>query len=346
MEFLYNKKAIINYLVWIINLLPFYIIKYEHAPIKEATNFVLVEGFFYVILVVTLTFGIQFLVEKYDKVGENIFLKAMKIIVYIVLASLIFNLIMFPFSTTLSQFMQPNLPESATRVIYNSYTGNIFIWFIWYIVYTLFQLLEKLNLSRVKSAELATNLRDSQLNALKGQLNPHFIFNSLNNIRGLILEDAERSRDSLTRLSEMLRYSLVKSNDDSISLEEELEMVRNFIEISKIQFENRLEYKEEIDPLFLTKLIPPMIIQILVENATKHGISNLKEGGIIHVFAGDDQDKFIIRVRNTGKLAFAQNSTKLGLQNIKKRLELMYGSNASFSLQELNNEVIAEIKIP
>ena len=89
-------------------------------------------------------------------------------------------------------------------------------------------------------------LKQAQLNTLKGQINPHFMFNSLNNIRGLMLEDVERSREMLTKLSEMLRYSLTKASNNAIALSEELEMVENYIELSKIQFEDRPHYQESV----------------------------------------------------------------------------------------------------
>jgi LytS/YehU family sensor histidine kinase len=135
----------------------------------------------------------------------------------------------------------------------------------------------ELNKSRETRLELESNLKESQLNTLKGQINPHFMFNSLNNIRGLMLEDVTAARNMLTSLSETLRYSLTKSESNSIALEDELDMVKNYIELSKIQLESRLQFESFIDENSLSTQIPPMIIQMLIENAIKHGISNLIE---------------------------------------------------------------------
>lgn len=216
----------------------------------------------------------------------------------------------------------------------------------WLVTYLVIKLLLKLNRDRIDRLELNTNLKQAQLNTLKGQINPHFMFNSLNNIRGLMLEDVEKSREMLTKLSEMLRYSLTKNNIDGIALEEELEMVENYIALSKIQFEDRLEFKKHIAPDALSVQIPPMIVQLLVENATKHGISNLKDGGRIELNASKDSEALYIQVKNTGKLRIAKDSTQLGLKNIKQRLKLLYGEQSSFELIEVNNEVVADIKIP
>lgn len=218
--------------------------------------------------------------------------------------------------------------------------------FGWTIFYLSVKIVAKLNADRLERAELNATLRQAQLNTLKGQINPHFMFNSLNNIRGLMLEDVGKSRDMLTKLSEMLRYSLTKNNVNAINLEEELEMVDNYIALSKIQFEDRLQYMKEVERETLEIKIPPMIIQLLVENAAKHGISNLKAGGIIKLITKKESEDLIIEVINTGTLQIAKDSTQLGLQNIKQRLKLLYGNRASFDITEVNNEVIATINIP
>jgi LytS/YehU family sensor histidine kinase len=147
-------------------------------------------------------------------------------------------------------------------------------------------------------------------------------------------------------LSETLRYSLTKSNVNSIALEDELEMVENYIDISKIQFENRLQFETNIDKTSLNTQIPPMIIQMLVENAIKHGISNLKEGGKVKLLTSIENGQLLIEVTNSGKLSSSPNSTQLGLKNIRQRLKLLYGEAATFSIKELGNKVVATIIIP
>ena len=204
----------------------------------------------------------------------------------------------------------------------------------------------RFNANRIERLELNTHLKQAQLNTLKGQINPHFMFNSLNNIRGLMLEDVDKSREMLTKLSEMLRYSLTKNSVDGIALEEELEMVDNYIALAKIQFEDRLQFTKKIAPEALSIHIPPMIVQLLVENAVKHGISNLKSGGVIELKAERVEDLLKIEVQNTGKLQIAKNSTQLGLKNIKQRLKLLYGEKAFFQLKEEDNFVFANINIP
>ena len=213
----------------------------------------------------------------------------------------------------------------------------IFLYFIWSIAYTIYKSTLKLKNDKIVKTELEYNLKESQLNTLKGQINPHFMFNSLNNIRGLILENPEKSRDIITRLSEMLRYSLIKNDINTIALDEEVEMVENFIAISKIQLEDRLKYIQNVSQDTLKIQIPPMIIQLLIENAVKHGIATLKNGGEIVLTTKIENDFLNITVTNTGELIFDESSTKLGLKNIEERLNLLYGMQATFSLKEVDN---------
>ncbi|MEZ7504623.1 sensor histidine kinase [Flavobacterium sp. Arc2] len=221
-----------------------------------------------------------------------------------------------------------------------------FIFFLWTLFYTVYKSTLQLKDNILERSLLESTLKESQLNALKGQINPHFMFNSLNNIRGLILENPEKSREMITRLSEMLRYSLTKSNIDTIVMEEELEMVDNFIAISKIQLEDRLQYVKEIQAETIKLQIPPMIIQLLIENAIKHGVSKLKEGGEVRLSTIFDGNFLTIMVRNSGKLVLGENSTQLGIKNIKERISLLYGKEASFTLEEIKSHVIAKINIP
>lgn len=159
-------------------------------------------------------------------------------------------------------------------------------------------------------------------------------------------EDVERARLMLTSLSENLRYSLTRSNANSIALEDELEVVENYIDLAKIQFEERLQFETDIDKNTLLLLIPPMIIQMLVENSIKHGIAKLKNGGFVRLSSKINDGLLEIIVVNSGSITQSENTTELGLENIKKRLNLLYGNNATFSLNEIENTVVATIQIP
>jgi LytS/YehU family sensor histidine kinase len=233
--------------------------------------------------------------------------------------------------------------EIYERIIFNR---NINILLIWITCFIALKIIIEIFRNGQERLVLKANLKEAKLNALRGQINPHFIFNSLNNIRGLMLEDVSKAREMITRLSDMLRYSLSKSEADKIALNDELEMIDNYLAISKIQLEERLKFEKNI--LLDTDhiLIPPMIIQMLVENGMKHGITQLKKGGMINLNIKNELNNLIIEVINSGKLKLRSDSTKLGIQNIKQRLSLQYNNNATFNLKEKNNCVIATIQIP
>ncbi len=193
---------------------------------------------------------------------------------------------------------------------------------------------------------IETNLKEANLNTLKGQINPHFIFNSLNNIRGLVQEDPEKTKEMITRLSELLRSSLLSGNANLVPLEDEIELVENFLEISKIQYEDRLHFNIEVEKETEKLLVPPMILQMMVENAVKHGISTLKDGGIINIKTNISDENLQLLVENTGNINTTEGSTKIGLKNIEERINLLFNQNAKFELKEVDNLVIGKIIIP
>ncbi|WP_036386092.1 sensor histidine kinase [Muricauda sp. MAR_2010_75] len=285
---------------------------------------------------------------QFESFGGKDFIK---ILISFLLTALVFGALNTLFGFLYVKF-GPTLTEAEHNMFKNydnigiQVLNSLFLIGAWTVTYLVIKLLLKLNQDRIERLELNTHLKQAQLNTLKGQINPHFMFNSLNNIRGLMLEDVEKSREMLTKLSEILRYSLTKNNINAISVREELEVVDNYIDLSKIQFENRLEFVKNVEANTLDIQIPPMIIQLLVENAIKHGISNLKRGGAITLNIKKEEAILVIEVRNTGKLQITKDSTQLGLKNIEQRLKLLYADKASFSLEEVSDEVLALIKIP
>ncbi len=232
---------------------------------------------------------------------------------------------------------------------YNSWSlmvsSSLIMISMWVLCYLAIKLVLKLNQDRLERLELNDSLKQARLNTLKGQINPHFMFNSLNNIRGLMLEDVGRSREMLTKLSEMLRYSLTQDDFNKTPLQAEIEMVDHYVDLAGIQLEDRLQYHKEVDPASLQLDIPPMIVQLLVENAVKHGISNLKQGGEVRLHTAVEDGGLRIVVSNDGQLKPAGGSTGLGLKNIRQRLKLLYGEQASFRLSQEDARVVAEIKI-
>jgi len=349
-------KLLTNYKYWILNLIGWVVfallmltidkLSYSGDTPINYVNYLLVEGVLCGLLGFVLSFIILFYIENYFDIGNYTKADVYKLIGVVIATQILYHMLLWPIlSIPIEYYMDKKVDLTLFQKLTN--VPHFLAYFVvWLFVVLTLKLVHHINTIKVKQLQLEANLKEAQLNTLKGQINPHFMFNSLNNIRGLMLEDVDKARGMLTSLSETLRYSLTKSDVNSISLEDELEMVENYVEISKIQFENRLQFETHIDSDSLNKQIPPMIIQMLVENALKHGISNLKNGGVVKLSTIVKDSQLQIEVANSGTLHKSKDSTQLGLQNIKKRLELLYGQDASFTLKEIDDQVVATIKMP
>ncbi len=186
----------------------------------------------------------------------------------------------------------------------------------------------------------------SELLLLKSQLNPHFLFNALNGLRSLIADDPARAREAVTQLARMLRYTLASGEDDLVTLERELEMVDDYLALEALRLEDRLKVVQEIEPAARGARVPAMLLQTLVENAIKHGIAQLREGGTLRIVARIDGSRLLLRVENPRPEA-TMSSEGVGLRNAAGRLRLLFGVRASLRL-ELSNPglAVAEARLP
>jgi LytS/YehU family sensor histidine kinase len=191
-------------------------------------------------------------------------------------------------------------------------------------------------------------MREIELNSLKAQLNPHFMFNSMNSIRALVDEDPGLAKTAITQLSTILRSSLLIGKRKTIPLEEELNVVRSYLALESIRYEERLSVNIEVESGASTCHVPPLMLQTLVENAIKHGISKLTKGGSISLNAIIKNGSLYIRIENTGKFERKNRNKEsgIGLANTRKRLDLLYGDQADFKIYNANGMVRTEILIP
>lgn len=217
---------------------------------------------------------------------------------------------------------------------------------IWLLAYHLYHYSKReINIAK-ENARLAVITRDAQLSNLSAQLNPHFLFNSLNNIKALVIDDPKSARRAIDLLADLLRNSLYSGDRQMISIKEELELVKDYLELEKLRLEERLQYHIETGDEFHALLIPRLSIQTLVENAIKHGIGQLKRGGLIEIQLINERDSLIISVSNPGRLNPVEEGSGLGIKNLNERLQLQYKGTAHFTINETNNIITATIKIP
>jgi len=161
------------------------------------------------------------------------------------------------------------------------------------------------------------------------------------------VEDPGRAQSMVTELSNILRYSLQSGRTETVPLEAEIEAVTAYLKLEGIRLEERLRVLIEVDPESLETRIPPMLLQTLVENGVKHGVARLPRGGEIRVASRVENEAVRIQVRNSGQLGEGDGSTRMGLDNAKERLRLLYGNAASLVLRNYDSDsVVAEISIP
>jgi len=226
------------------------------------------------------------------------------------------------------------------------FVAGIRLMAIWLLAYHLYHYAKRETRLSVENARLELSFKQSQLDNLSAQLNPHFLFNALNNIKSLVYTRPDAAGRAIDLLSELLRHRLYKGSAMLIRLNDEIELVRDYLELEGLRMEERLTYNLDIDISLAGLMVPRFCIQTLVENAVKHGVALEKQGGKIEVII-NELDGFVnIRVLNTGKLEQDKVTTGIGLHNLKERLGFSYHHTASFSLYEIDQKVCSEIKIP
>lgn len=232
------------------------------------------------------------------------------------------------------------------QVIANSFYSFIYL-FIWNCIYFIYHYITETRQQQVDTLKLETLVKSLELKTIKSHINPHFIFNALNSIRALIDENPERARHAVTALSNILRSSMLTDQQETISLEKELNIVQDYLALEQIRFEDRLSVIYEIDDETLDNVIPPMMLQMLVENAIKHGISKLVEGGVVKIISKEENGFFSLIVQNTGHFESRLNLEGFGIQSTESRLRLIFGASASFSIFEKENSIVeAKVIIP
>jgi len=199
----------------------------------------------------------------------------------------------------------------------------------------------------LRAAEAHSLARDAELHALRMQINPHFLFNSLHSIAALTTQDGARAREMCIRLSDFLRSSLGLGKRDSIPLREELALARSYLEVEQVRFGARLQFIEDIPESCRDCDVPALLLQPLVENAVKHGIAGLVEGGTIRLSVERLDDSVRVAVENAfDPEAPPPNRLGMGLPHVRRRLEVRYGDAASVEAGGRDGVYRVELRFP
>lgn len=211
---------------------------------------------------------------------------------------------------------------------------------------------EQASALQAQAAHLRAELSESRLNALRSQLNPHFLFNTLNSISSLVSRNPRGARRMIACLSSLLRDTL-EGNELEVSLDQELTFIRRYIDIMQTRFHGRLRINEKIESDTLHAKLPRLILQPLVENAIKHGITKMDGVGNIDIFAHRSGDMLILEIKDNGnarpkaRINEAQDGFGIGLKNTRARLQQSYGDHQSLTLTDHpEGGVVATITLP
>jgi sensor histidine kinase YesM len=237
------------------------------------------------------------------------------------------------------------------RTLPSGIIPNVIIYWTILAINLIFYYYERYQNELLKASQLNAQLSDARLQALKMQMHPHFLFNTLHSITALVLKNENRDAiKMINRLSEFLRLTLDNADLQLVTLKDELEFTRRYLEIERIRFQDRLTAGMDIDPKALEAQVPNMILQPLVENAMRHGVDSNSETSRIEIVVHLQNGQVLLEVRDDGKdfkQADEQSSSGLGLKNTRGRLSELYGEDYRFSLTRKENEwTVARIVIP
>jgi hypothetical protein len=233
----------------------------------------------------------------------------------------------------------------------SEHTGVIFIaglllYLLSVAIHYLFAAAEASRAAERRALEAEVAARDAELLALKAQINPHFLFNSLNSVASLAATDPAAARDMCIQLGDYLRGTL-KSGSGLQPLEEELKQVRRFLRVESVRYGDRLQVSEEIDDRCLSVPMPPLLLQPLVENALKHGIGGLVGGGEVLIGARCSDERLTVWVENPVDLeSTTKKGAGVGLVNVRQRLKKAFGEEARLRSGRSGETYRAEVVIP
>ena len=271
-----------------------------------------------------------------------------KLMIAMIISSMLFSLIVlgaidyFKLGTDAAKKL-----SFLTRFAGSTVDNGMFI-LPWVLIYYFYHFFQKSQRQQLDTLRLEALIKELELKTIKAQINPHFIFNSLNSIRALVDENPQRARKAVTELSNILRSSLQVEKVETVPFENELNIVKDYLALENMRFEDRLKIEYEIDEDTLDQPVPPMMLQTLVENAIKHGISKQINGGLVKVISDFKGDYHELAVQNTGSLnGYKAGEEGFGLSSTTNRLSLLFGDKARFEIKQINGSMVeARVLLP
>jgi len=311
--------------------------------ISKSSNKVYLLYFFSLLFGILVTHLYRSVIIKFKVIESKI--PAQLLIVFF--SSIFKAIVFFTLTNLVSLFLGLITLKDLTLIFFTESISSFSVVFaLWNIFYFGFHYFQNYKRTEINSLRYLAASKESELKSLKAQLNPHFIFNCMNSIRALIDENPVNAKNAVTQLSNILRNTLLMDNSKEIFLKEEINLVKDYLDLEKIRYEERLCFEFDIDEEILTCHIPPFIIQSQVENAIKHGIAIQPGPGTIKISALKRDNSLEIKVSNSGKLGSETPLTGVGFKNSLQRLQLLYGASGKIIIYEDEHLVVVAITIP
>ena len=309
-------------------------------------------GVMYGRLVIGVSFGflftqlLRFLILKFNLRPPMFGRKWWALLAVLLTTALVYSVVNSVFVEWVHMY-NPEIKVSVSRRTLYTFLSDTPVLLAWVSFYYLWHYIEINTNNTLDKVRLESLVKDLELKTIKSHINPHFIFNALNSIRALVDENPERARTAITQLSNILRSSMQAESLELAPLSRELDIIKDYLALEKVRFEERLTIEYEIDKDTLRNQVPPMMLQTLVENALKHGIGKLKEGGVIKISSTIKNNSHVMRVQNTGHLLESFRADGFGIASTHSRLNLLYGKEAFFDLREISDNLVeAKVVIP
>jgi len=269
-----------------------------------------------------------------------------KLLIGVLLTCVVDSVIRIVVVDSLGLSMTRQKMDFIPRLLATTFDNGLLI-IPWTLIYYFYHYIEKSRKQQLDTLKLEALVKELELKTIKSHINPHFIFNALNSIRALVDENPTRARTAITELSNILRSSMQAEKLETVTFEKELNIVKDYLALEHIRFEDRLQIEYAIDEDTLDQPIPPMMLQTLVENAIKHGISKQVGGGKVKIISDFSDSYHELVIQNTGYLNGARNGDGFGLASTKNRLQILFGQKANFDIREIDgNTVEARVLIP
>ncbi|MBS1645998.1 MAG: histidine kinase [Bacteroidetes bacterium] len=306
------------------------------------------DALFHVLLipsVMALTHGFRYFIIKKGWLQKNIAAQIIIVALCSLLLSFLFLVIQWVFNILVFGASGGLTMVSFFTSLFNFW----FVFFVWGILYFSFHYVVNYRKTEIEQLKMQAALKEAELHKLKMQLNPHFMFNAMNSIRALVDENPQKAKQAVTQLANILRQTLNLEKNKVIPFSDEINLVHDYLSLEKTRYENRLLYSFDISDEAYSYKIPPMILQTLVENAVKHGISKLTEGGTISIRAKQLADKKLqIQILNSGMYVEGgeRPASGYGIQNSRSRLQLVFGAEADLFITNESGKVQTLITLP